>query len=103
MLDLFCTYFTLEDFHGTIQVFFQANVVCRELGFNAGALQAYGYSRFGPVPDTFSYANVVCAGTESRFDDCPHTNEVFCPARNGAGVLCNNSNVPGKTSLMNIM
>jgi hypothetical protein len=44
---------------------FQANVVCRQLGFE-GALLVFSNSHFGFVPQKFSYDDVNCGGTETN-------------------------------------
>jgi len=66
-----------------------ANVVCKQLGFPAGALSNRCCSSFGSVPADFSYDNVKCTGNETSLDSCPHLNTDDCDATEGAGVICN--------------
>lgn len=56
---------------------FQANIVCKQLGF-LGALNATIGSAFGLVTPVFSYDDVKCIGFESTIDDCPHIDEDDC-------------------------
>ena len=74
--------------------FFQANVVCKQLGFSEGATSVKCCSFYGAVPVTFSYDEVGCVGTETTLDACPHLNTHDCGANEGAGVVCN-SGEPG--------
>jgi hypothetical protein len=79
--------------------YFQAHVVCFELGFNCGAESAFGSSYFGLVPEDFSYNVVTCAGTENSMDECPHNNNENCGPTEGAGVICNTTYVAGINTL----
>jgi hypothetical protein len=72
-------------------VFFQANVVCRQLGFPLGATSVQCCSAYGFVPTNFSYDEVGCSGTESTLDSCPHLNAHDCGTTEGAGVVCRTS------------
>jgi Scavenger receptor cysteine-rich domain len=74
---------------------FQANVVCRQLGFPYGAIGAPCCSPFGQVPNypnqfSFSYSDVGCSGTEPGLNSCPHlSNSIICWINEAAGVICN--------------
>ena len=63
----------------------QADVVCAELGFNAGAQSFWFLSSNGAG---LKY-NTTCNGTEDRFSDCFHAYDSRCSQ--GVGVICNNS------------
>lgn len=79
-------YFT--KFNVTTKNSFQANVVCRQLGFPLGALSYQCCSAYGTVPSSFSYDDVKCTGTETTLNACPHSNVHNCFANEGAGVIC---------------
>ena len=83
-----------------LQTFFQADIVCYELGFNYGAESMTIESHFGPVPDTFSYDDVICNGSENALDECNHITAENCGSTEGAGVICNTINTPGKNKLL---
>jgi len=78
----------------TLEIF-QANVVCRQLGFPYGAIGAPCCSPFGQVPNypnqfSFSYSDVGCSGTEPGLNSCPHlSNSIICSINEAAGVICN--------------
>ena len=67
--------------------YFQAEVVCRQLGF-AGVDVFYTNSHFGEVPDDFSYDDVECSGSERTLDDCYSNFPDNCGYQEGAGVRC---------------
>ena len=73
---------------------FQANVVCRQLGYPNGASSASCCSLYGQVSTSFSYDEVRCTGTESTLNSCPHNNAHDCGALEGAGVVCNTGTGP---------
>jgi hypothetical protein len=66
----------------------KANVVCRQLGFINGALEALTGSYFGQTSDEFSYDDLYCTGNEDFLDDCPHENDENCNGLEAAGVIC---------------
>ena len=66
---------------------YDAQVVCRQLGFD-GAELATGGSYFGSVPSNFSYDNVNCVGDEATLDDCTWIGYDDCSSSEGAGVVC---------------
>ena len=69
----------------------QANVVCRQLGFD-GASKVHNNSHFGLVSDNFSYDDIRCTGDEATLDDCNHNqNAEDCAYSEGAGVECTSS------------
>jgi hypothetical protein len=57
------------------------------MGFR-GASSVTSNSHFGTVPETFSYSNVQCKGSESTLQDCPHSTYDSCYGYEGAGVIC---------------
>ncbi len=65
----------------------QANVVCRELGFES-ALEAVAYSKFGTYGGTFGLNHVRCSGNESSVFDCSSYEDVGCGPSEVAGVVC---------------
>ena len=73
----------------------QANVVCRQLGFSNGAISSTCCSPYGQVPTSFSYDEVLCAGTEATLNSCPHQNTHDCGSYEGAGVVCNAGSIIG--------
>jgi hypothetical protein len=68
---------------------FQADVVCRQLGFSESD-ELFQGSHFGSVPDRFSYDHIECKGNEARLSDCPYRNlgPAHCGFNEGAGVRC---------------
>ncbi len=77
---------------------FQANVVCRQLGFPNGAASAPCCSAYGQAPTNFSYDDVGCIGTETTLDACPHLNIHNCGSTEGAGVVCNTGTSTGNST-----
>ncbi len=64
-------------------------MVCRQLGYSKGAIEATDNSLFGTVPNEFSYDLVSCRGDEAEIHLC--TNYGIgqgCGVSNGAGVIC---------------
>jgi len=55
------------------------------LGFTAGAYSVTGNQQ---VPNSFSYDNVECMGTENTLDECPHLNSDDCGESEGVRVAC---------------
>ena len=58
---------------------------------------------YGYVPDTFIMSEVNCTGSESRIEDCPHSesDEAIhdCSQGEGAGIVCV---TPGKEGSMDL-
>ena len=71
--------------NGTVS--FQANVVCRQLGFSR-ASEATINSHFGSVPDEFAFDDVFCSGNEAALTECAYVSDDNCNSIEGAGVIC---------------
>ena len=69
------------------KLFFQANVVCKQLKYSGAGSIACCSSK-GAVPTNFSYDDVKCLGTEATLDACPHLNTHDCYANEGVWVVC---------------
>ncbi len=54
---------------------FQANVVCKMLGYGK-ALKATFESTYGGVTGSYAYDDVVCQGTEASLEECQHRDKV---------------------------
>ena len=67
-----------------------ASVVCRQLGFSAGALSAPHGAAYGPGLDPIWLDDVNCVGTEASLLDCPHREwgQHNCGHREDASVVC---------------
>ena len=65
----------------------QANVVCKQLGFQE-AEYFTTESKFGKVTEDFSFDQVECSGQEESLDDCKHDDTEDCGADEAAGVVC---------------
>jgi hypothetical protein len=65
----------------------QANVVCKELGYD-GAKMALSNSHFGSVPRRFAFDDVHCNGNESALHKCSHLTDHDCQPGEAAGVVC---------------
>ena len=85
--------FSLSD---QIKKILQADVVCKQLGFN-GALTVHSESYFGMVSNDFSYDDISCDGGEGALDDCVHANVENCGPNEGAGVECYSGEVTSTT------
>ena len=76
----------------TPAIYFQANVVCRQLGF----IKAKGItkeSKFGIVPPEFAFDRVDCSGPEAELGDCRSTSGSVCTeSTEGAGIVCDKGN-----------
>ena len=72
-----------------------ADVVCRELGFQDGAHNAFTGNTFGDGSGPVWYDSVECDGTEERFMDCIKIGPFLgsrikqrCGSGHDAGVSC---------------
>ena len=68
-----------------------AEVVCRQLGFNATGAQAFGSAPFFPGAGPIYLDNVGCTGSEQRLYSCPRPGRVGennCRHNEDAGVVC---------------
>jgi len=72
-------------------IIFQANVVCKQLGYPAGAASVECCSSRGRVSTNFAYDNVKCTGTEATLDACPHANAHDCGSNEGVWIVCNSA------------
>jgi len=71
----------------------EANVVCKQLGFNLGGTATHN-SQFGDVNQrTYAMNAVDCYGNETRIQDCHYTKSMPSSCYNygnkAAGVICN--------------
>ena len=79
----------------------EADVVCRELGYN----NADSFSRgtlFGKIPNWFmnSWTSVNCQGNEDSLEKCVHKEDGKCSDDNGVALSCSNGdNGKNKTSI----
>ena len=69
---------------------FQAEVVCRQLGYDR-VDSVFGDSSFGEVSAHFSYDDLECDGSEATLDDCYYYYPANCGTGEGAGVRCASS------------
>ena len=71
-----------------------ADVICRQLGYEDGALAATSGTVFGPGTGPILVDNVICRGHEMEIADCNYTNsgwgKVVASCRHtwDAGVIC---------------
>ena len=81
---------TVCDAHWTVK---EANVVCRQLGFEAGASAAVRSAGFGEGIGNIWMDEVNCVGHERRLIDCNHLGlgKHNCDHSKDAGVIC----IPG--------
>ena len=81
---------TVCDAHWTLK---EANVVCRQLGFEAGASAAVRSAGFGEGIGNIWMDEVNCVGHERRLIDCNHLGlgKHKCDHSKDAGVIC----IPG--------
>ena len=90
-----------DDFWGDVD----ANVVCRQLGYNDTGATAFNLAFFGQGTGSILIDDVQCTGTESRLISCPHTpiGTHNCIHLEDAGVRClapeGNNNLHTKTVL----
>ncbi|XP_077999538.1 plasminogen-like isoform X2 [Glandiceps talaboti] len=67
-----------------------AHVICKQLGYEQGALSAVGNSAYGEGNGVFLLDDVQCTGSEASIEQCAHagwsTNN--CAADEVAGVVC---------------
>ena len=68
-----------------------ASVVCRQLGFRAGALEASSRARFGRSRGLILLDDVSCEGDEDQLAQCTHQGLGLHNCHHGeeAGVICN--------------
>ncbi|XP_019639401.1 PREDICTED: LOW QUALITY PROTEIN: neurotrypsin-like [Branchiostoma belcheri] len=74
-----------------------ANVVCRELGFPDGAVEATTRGRFGQSSGKIVLDDMLCTGTEMSLRDCKHNGwgRHDCVEAEAAGVVCRSLTPPG--------
>ncbi|NP_999762.1 scavenger receptor cysteine-rich protein type 12 precursor [Strongylocentrotus purpuratus] len=67
-----------------------AEVVCRQLGFEGAVEQAPTKDRFGPGSGPIHMSDVRCSGHESELSECYHSvlGQHSCGHQNDAGVVC---------------
>ena len=67
-----------------------ANVVCRQLGYDRATSIAPGSATFGAGSGPIHYDNVACRGSETRLADCSHRGIGVhdCSHSKDAGVVC---------------
>ena len=67
----------------------EADVVCRELGYN-NTLSYFQRSSFGEVPNWFlnTWTNFNCHGDEASLGNCSHEEDGECIEDSGVGVVC---------------
>ena len=66
--------------------FYDADVVCRQLGFSNGIPHVDSF--YGNVPEIFAMDNVGCSGSEYHIQDCTYSTSDDCGPNEGAGVNC---------------
>lgn len=67
-----------------------ANVACRQLGFNRGAAKFVSASWYGEAEDgLYLMDDVKCAGDEKRLQKCSYNIDHDCDKNEAAGVICN--------------
>ncbi|XP_078579963.1 neurotrypsin-like isoform X2 [Branchiostoma floridae x Branchiostoma japonicum] len=73
-----------------------ANVVCRELGFPDGAVEATTRGRFGQSSGNIVLDDMLCTGTEISLRDCKHNGwgRHDCVDAEAAGVVCRSQTPP---------
>ena len=74
-----------------------ANVVCRELGFE-GAVKAHVFATFGQRNGTIWMNDVRCTGNEKSLTECRHNGwgKHNCDHRDHAGVVCTTGKKKGR-------
>eukprot|EP00037_Helgoeca_nana_P015140 m.141781 g.141781 ORF g.141781 m.141781 type:complete len:2442 (+) comp22882_c0_seq1:29-7354(+) len=77
---------------------FDAQVVCRELGFSGGF--ATSRASFGQGTGSILMDDVACVGTEASIADCPHAAVHNCAHSEDAGAVCTGSVPSTSTSVV---
>lgn len=67
---------------------FDANVVCRQLGYGEFSGRTYFASFFGTGSREYFVDGVACASSEERLVDCPLDSTPNCNSLQSAGVSC---------------
>ena len=67
----------------------EANVVCRTMGYTAGAKEHYTDSHFGSNNYGFALAMVKCTGDEESLEECILVEANACGTGTWASVECN--------------
>ncbi|XP_071505154.1 neurotrypsin-like [Diadema antillarum] len=64
-----------------------AQVVCRQLGFESGTTSYANYGSTQGLPVLLT--SVICYGSEDKLSDCYHNAElIYCPLNTPAGIKC---------------
>ena len=66
---------------------FQADVVCRILGYRYASEATQG-SKYGAVTDDYAMDRVYCYGNEDSLSDCSYRDDYVCTPEEAAGVVC---------------
>nr|BAA82522.1 tunicate retinoic acid-inducible modular protease [Polyandrocarpa misakiensis] len=68
----------------------EADVVCRQLGFRRGAIDALKGGAFGRIDRRYVLDNVRCNGREESLENCRHSgwNKASCSIDHEVGVIC---------------
>ena len=68
-----------------------ANTVCRQLGYNSGAITYYGGAHYGPGNGTIWLSNVACLPGISNIAACTHSywGLTGCNHKHDVSVVCN--------------
>uniref|UniRef100_A0A1X7VN53 Deleted in malignant brain tumors 1 protein n=1 Tax=Amphimedon queenslandica TaxID=400682 RepID=A0A1X7VN53_AMPQE len=72
-----------------------ANVVCKQLGYQSTGSTAYQYSYFGNGPDSHIISNLYCGGSESSLLSCSRSSDSFI----SAAQYCGDGSVAGAVCL----